>query len=158
MANSRNTEPDRDPVHAPVRLPSATEAEAALGLPVAGRPIERALVAAANRAAYGEEDVARLAAATLWSVARSHPLNDGNKRASLTLADLVLRANGRHLAGPEEDLVQLAARAAAHLVEEEWVAGEVARLSALGAPEEPLAAREPAVIRRLADDDYELPS
>lgn len=39
----------------PVRIPSAAEAETALGIPVAGRPIEASL-AAANRAAYGETD------------------------------------------------------------------------------------------------------
>jgi death on curing protein len=138
-------------------VPSAAEAEAVLdGIPVAGRPIEQSLVAAANRAAYGETDPARLAGATLWSVARMHPLADGNKRVSLVLADLVLAASGRRLEGPEEDLVQLAARAAAHAVDEEWVASEIARLSVHGAPSQPFAVREPTVIRRLADDDYRL--
>lgn len=131
--------------------------EATLGVPVAGRAIEGCVAAAANRAAYGETDPAALAAASLWSVARSHPLNDGNKRASLSLADLILAANGRHLDGSEEDLVQLAAQAAAGRGGEAWVAAEVARLAKDGAPAVPFADRQQEVIRRLRDDDYLLP-
>lgn len=67
----------------PVRIPSLAEVEAALGVPVAAHAIEGCVAAAANRAAYGETDAGALAAASLWSLARSHPLNDGNKRASL---------------------------------------------------------------------------
>lgn len=141
---------------APVRIPTAAEAEIALGIPVAGRPIEACLAAAANRAAYGETDPCALAGAVLWSVARSHPLNDGNKRASLVLADLVLAANGRRLRGAEEELVQLAARAAAGLVDEGAVPARVAALSEEGASTAPFAARHPEVIRRLRDDDYSL--
>jgi death-on-curing protein len=134
------------------------EAETALGVPVVGRPIEACLAAAANRAAYGESDPVALAAAALWSVARSHPLNDGNKRASLSLADLVLAANGLRLEGVEEDLVQLSARAAAGTVDEAWVRSEVAMLAVTGAPASSFAARYPEVIRRLRDDDYALRS
>lgn len=141
----------------PVRIPSAAEAERALGIPVAGRPIEASLAAAANRAAYGETDPSVLAAAVLWSVARSHPLNDGNKRASLVLADLVLAANGHRLDGADEDLVLLAARAAAGRIDEGSVPEAVATLVARGAPASPFGARHPEVIRRLRDDDYVLP-
>lgn len=141
----------------PVRIPSAAEAESALGVPVAGRPIEACLAAAANRAAYGESDPCALAGAVLWSVARSHPLDDGNKRASLVLADLVLAANGRRLEGAEEEFVQLAARAAAGLVDEGTLPARVAALVAEGAPSATFVARHPGVIRRLRDDDYSLP-
>lgn len=138
------------------RLPDAGDAQAALGVPVAGRPIEAALAAARNRAAYGERDPAALAAGVLWSIARSHPLADGNKRASLVLADLVLGANGRHLGGPEEDLVQLAARAAAGLDDEAAIEARVAALTRDGSQATSFAEREPVVMRRLEDDLYEL--
>jgi hypothetical protein len=61
------------------------------------------------------------------------------------------------LGGNEEELVQLAARAAAGVVDEEWVAEEVVRLTAPDAPEEFFLEREPEVVSRLAEDEYELP-
>ncbi len=140
-----------------IAIPSAIDAEEALGVWVADEPIADALLVAAEVADEGERDVARVAAATLWWVVRERPLADGNKRAALALADLVLSVNDQHLGGTEEELVQLPARAAAGVVDEEWVAEEVVRLTAADAPEEFFLEREPEVVSRLADDEYELP-
>jgi death on curing protein len=45
--------------------------------------LESALDRPRNRAAYGEPDLAELAAAYAFGIARNHPFVDGNKRAAL---------------------------------------------------------------------------
>ena len=140
-----------------IAVPAAIDAEEALGIWVADEPIGEALLVAAELVEDGERDVARVAAAALWWTARERPLSDGNKRAALAIADLILSANDRHLGGTEEELVQLAARIAAGIVDEDWVDDEVARLVATGAPEEFFLVREAEVVRRLAEDEYVLP-
>ncbi|MET0368078.1 MAG: type II toxin-antitoxin system death-on-curing family toxin [Methylobacterium sp.] len=45
--------------------------------------LESALGRPVNRAAYGEPDLAELAAAYAFGIAKNHPFVDGNKRASL---------------------------------------------------------------------------
>jgi prophage maintenance system killer protein len=140
-----------------ITIPSAIDAEDALGIWVADEPIADALLVAAEVADEGERDVALVAAATFWWVARERPLTDGNKRAALALADLVLAENDHHLGGSEEELRQLAARTAAGVVDEDWVDEQFVRLTAPGAPEEFFLEREPEVVSRLAEDEYELP-
>jgi prophage maintenance system killer protein len=138
-------------------VPAAIDAEEALGIWVADEPIGEALLLAADLVEDGEQDVAIVAAAAFWWVARERPLSDGNKRAALAIADLILSANDRHLGGAEEELVQLAARTAAGIVDQDWVDDKVARLAAIGAPEEFFLEREQEVVRRLAEDEYVLP-
>ena len=140
-----------------IAIPSAVDAEDALWVDVAGRPIGEALLVAGDLVDDGETDAALVAAAAFWWIARERPLVDGNKRAARAMADLVLSANDRHLGGTEEELVQLAARTAAGLVELEWVEDEFLRLAEVGAPEEVFLERELEVLRRLAEDEYTLP-
>jgi prophage maintenance system killer protein len=140
-----------------IAVPSAADAEEALGIWVAEEPIGEALLVAADLVEDGERDAARVAAAAFWWTARERPLRDGNKRAALALADLVLSANDQHLGGSEEELVQLAARAAAGIVDEEWAVEEIARLAIADVPEEFFLEREREVVRRLAEDEYVLP-
>ena len=45
--------------------------------------LESALGRPMNRAAYGEPDLAELAAAYAFGIAKNHPFIDGNKRAAL---------------------------------------------------------------------------
>ena len=45
--------------------------------------LESALGRPVNRAAYGEADLAELAAAYAFGIAKNHPFIDGNKRAAL---------------------------------------------------------------------------
>jgi death-on-curing protein len=48
-------------------------------------------------AAYGEPDVAALAAAYGYGIVRNHPFVDGNKRAAFTVTELFLTLNGYEL-------------------------------------------------------------
>ncbi len=59
--------------------------------------LESALARPVNRWSYGETDLAGLAAAYAFGVARHHPFVDGNKRTAWVLARLFLRLNGVEL-------------------------------------------------------------
>lgn len=52
-----------------------------------------------NLFAYGDPkpDIAALAAAYAWGIARNHPFADGNKRTALVILRLFLRLNGADL-------------------------------------------------------------
>lgn len=52
------------------------------------------------RNAYGEIDLASLAAAYAFGIARNHPFIDGKKRAAFVAMMLFLRLNGVHFAPP----------------------------------------------------------
>jgi len=60
---------------------------------------------APNRAAYGEPDVAELAAAYAYGIARNHPFVDGNKRTAFVCAELFLALNGWELTATDPDCV-----------------------------------------------------
>ena len=55
---------------------------------------ESALHRPRNLAAYGQPDVAALAAAYGYGLARNHPFVDGNKRTALATALVFLKENG----------------------------------------------------------------
>jgi death-on-curing protein len=79
-----------------------------------------ALARPINRWAYGEDDLAALAAAYAFGIARSHPFVDGNKRTAWVAARLFLRKNGRALAYDERDAIRtVMALAAGELSEDE---------------------------------------
>ena len=65
--------------------------------------------------AYGDPppDLAALAAAYAWGVARNHPFADGNKRTALVLLRLFLRLNGADLAASGTDKYEIIMRLAA---------------------------------------------
>src|SRR6185295_17067166 len=56
--------------------------------------LESALMRPINRWHYGETDLAALAAAYAFGIARNHPFVDGNKRASFHALMVFLRVNG----------------------------------------------------------------
>ena len=58
---------------------------------------ESAVARPQQLAAYGEPDVADLAAAYGWGLARNHPFADGNKRTAFVAMELFLDCNGRSL-------------------------------------------------------------
>jgi death-on-curing protein len=58
---------------------------------------ESALARPENLAAYGAPDVAALAAAYGWGLARNHPFVDGNKRTAFVATELFLALNGFEL-------------------------------------------------------------
>lgn len=81
--------------------------------------LESALVRARNLAAYGDPDVAELAAAYGFGVARNHPFVDGNKRTALVAIELFLLLNGWELHATDADCVmQILALAAGELDED----------------------------------------
>jgi death on curing protein len=82
--------------------------------------LESALSRPVNRWHYGADDMAELAAAYAFGVARNHPFVDGNKRTAWVLARLFLAINGRNLAFYKEDAVRtVLALASGELTEDE---------------------------------------
>jgi death-on-curing protein len=72
-----------------------------------------------------ESDLARLAAAYAFGLARNHPFNDGNKRAAFLAIGLFLQINGRELiADPVESIAVILRLAEGSLSEPklaEWI-------------------------------------
>ncbi len=68
--------------------------------------LESALARPENLMAYGDPDVADLAAAYAFGLAKNHPFIDGNKRASLAACTTFLLMNGYRL--PVDDAVNIA--------------------------------------------------
>jgi len=68
--------------------------------------VQSALARPQNLAAYEDcEDVAQLAAAYAYGIARNHGFADGNKRTALVAADLFLMLNGYELSSLPADNV-----------------------------------------------------
>jgi death-on-curing protein len=80
--------------------------------------VESALVRPINLAGYGSPDVADLAAAYAFGLARTHGFVDGNKRAAWVVARLFLRLNGGNLAFNPVDAVKMMEQVAAGQVDE----------------------------------------
>ncbi len=89
--------------------------------------LQSALSRAQNLLAYGDPlpDLASLAAAYAYGIARNHPFVDGNKRTALIVVRLFLLLNGMNLvANQEEKYSTFLALAAGELSEEDlahWV-------------------------------------
>lgn len=80
--------------------------------------LESALARPVNRFAYGETDMAALAAAYAFGIARNHPFIDGNKRVSLLALIVFLRLNGIGFAPNEADAAAIILALAAGEVDE----------------------------------------
>ncbi len=66
-----------------------------------------ALARPQNLAAYGDPDIAGLAASYAIGIARNHPFLDGNKRTAITVAaGVFLPLNGYRLDAPDSDIVK----------------------------------------------------
>jgi len=85
--------------------------------------LESALARPRNMAAYeGCQDIATLAAAYAYGIARDHPFADGNKRAAFVTAELFLVLNGFQLTAADADcLLAMVALADGALSEEDLV-------------------------------------
>ena len=82
--------------------------------------LESALARPRNRLAYDTAaDLASLAAAYAFGLARNHPFVDGNKRTAFVAAEVFLDLNGMVLAAGDEDCVLTMLRLAAGEIEEE---------------------------------------
>jgi death-on-curing protein len=60
-----------------------------------------------------DSDLATLAAAYAFGIAKAHPFNDGNKRAAILSAVTFLVLNGQDLDADEEEVVQVVTALAA---------------------------------------------
>jgi death on curing protein len=93
------------------------------------RLLDSAMARAQNLAAYGEPDVAALAAAYAFGIARNHPFVDGNKRTAAVVSETFLALNGFVLEATDAELVvAFLALAAGELSEDEladWFRGHV---------------------------------
>lgn len=93
--------------------------------------LESALARPINAWVYGTVDLASLAAAYAFGVARNHPFVDGNKRTAWVLARLFLRLNGQALDFQPADAIQaMLALAAGETSEEELAAWFRERIAA----------------------------
>jgi death-on-curing protein len=94
--------------------------------------LRSALARPKNLAAYGEPDVADLAAAYGFGIIRNHPFVDGNKRTGLILVELFLGLNRHELTAGDLDCVTLIVGVADGTVSEaefaDWLRGTIKAL------------------------------
>lgn len=91
--------------------------------------LESALARPLQLAHYGSPDVADLAAAYGYGLARNHPFVDGNKRTAFVAVELFLALNGQELTADDADCVMhTLSLAAGELPESEfadWIRGHI---------------------------------
>jgi death on curing protein len=97
---------------------------------------ESALARPINKFGYGETDLAALAAAYGFGIARNHPFVDGNKRTALASMIVFLNLNERDLEAPQEAVTAMILSLAAGEITEDvlsrWLADNIARLGSPG--------------------------
>ncbi len=81
--------------------------------------LESALARPLNKFAYGETDLAALAAAYAFGIARNHPFVDGNKRAAFGSMIVFLGLNDIDLDVPPEDATAIVLEVAAGGIDED---------------------------------------
>lgn len=114
----------KEPVWLSVELVTAIHEEQlrAYGGPAGIRDsgmLESALARAPNKWAYGERDMAALAAAYAYGIAKNHPFVDGNKRAALLSLVTFLGLNDIDFVASEaEAVVMILGLASGEIVEE----------------------------------------
>ena len=67
--------------------------------------LDSAMARPVNLAGYGEPDVADLAAAYAFGIARNHPFVDSNKRTAAVVSETFLMLNGYELTATDAELV-----------------------------------------------------
>jgi death-on-curing protein len=67
--------------------------------------LESAMARPLNLIAYGEPDIADLAASYAFGIARNHPFVDGNKRTAAVVSETFLMLNGHVLGCDDVELV-----------------------------------------------------
>lgn len=94
--------------------------------------LDSALARPQNLAAYKEVDIAALAAAYCFGIAKNHPFVDGNKRAAFLAAGLFLLLNGTKLTASQADATHAVLGVAAGEISEaqfaEWIRQNCAKL------------------------------
>lgn len=98
--------------------------------------LESALARPINKYAYGESDIAALAAAYGFGIAKNHPFVDGNKRTALATMIVFLGLNRFELDAPQEATTAIILSLAAGEITEEvlarWIAAHIRSLDAPG--------------------------
>lgn len=98
--------------------------------------LESALARPQNKFAYGESDLAALAAAYGFGIARNHPFVDGNKRAALASMIVFLNLNKLDLDAPQEAATVIVLALAAGEIGEDvlarWISDNVRPFAAPG--------------------------
>ena len=84
--------------------------------------LESALARPVNKFAYGETDLAALAAAYAFGIAKNHPFVDGNKRAAFAAIIVFLGLNGIDFVVPPEQATAMILALAAGEVGEDGLA------------------------------------
>jgi death on curing protein len=96
--------------------------------------LESALARPINKYGYGESDLAALAAAYAFGIARNHPFVDGNKRAAFASIIVFLGLNGFDLDAPQAEATAIILGLAAGDITEEvlaaWIADHIKPLDA----------------------------
>ena len=92
--------------------------------------LESAIKRPKNLAAYGDPDLAALAAAYAFGIARNHPFVDGNKRTAFVAMVLFLALNKKSLTAQHADCVLTMLKLAAGEITEAdfatWIRGHLA--------------------------------
>jgi len=77
-------------------------------------------------------DIAELAAAYAFGLAKNHPFNDANKRTALIAMRLFLKLNGYDLSAPPEEkyrtIIQVAAREVSEVELAQWIRANLTTL------------------------------
>lgn len=81
--------------------------------------LESALARPQQKAAYGEPDLAELAAAYAFGITRNHPFVDGNERVAFVALELFLGLNGLELVADDQACLGVMLDLAAGAIEEE---------------------------------------
>ena len=85
--------------------------------------LESAIQRAPNKVAYENPDIAELAAAYAFGIAKNHPFVDGNKRTSLVASRAFLRFNGYQIAASDKEKLDTFLSLAAGTLSEMELAG-----------------------------------
>jgi len=97
--------------------------------------LESALARPRNKFTYGETNIAALAAAYGFGIARNHPFVDGNKRTALAAMIVFLALNKFDLEAPQEAATAIVLGMAAGEVTETVLAGWITdHVKSLDAP------------------------
>jgi len=112
-----------------------TEHGGAVGLRDLGL-LQSALARPQHLAAYGQPDVAALAAAYGYGIVRNHPFVDGNKRTAFTVTELFLILNGYELLADDRSCVMTIVRLAEGNVAEaefaDWISTNLTAMHGRG--------------------------
>ena len=85
--------------------------------------LDSALARPENRQAYGEPDMAELAALYALAITRNHPFIDGNERTGYVALELFLACNGyQFLADDAESVVMTLQMAAGEMSDDDFIA------------------------------------